>query len=227
MPFTSPPYSPISGTPIQAANPARGGGNVISTAAVIKNISSYLLNVGDGSGATIGLVDPYTTDLVTLSPTSGQALTITPQAIGLVPPQTVSVEIYVTWFQSGEPVPGNFPYALPLSSQVSVGGLSVATGLFSSGANLQMLPAPPLGQAYRLQQVVGYVGAGATFPCSVYLFRQSTGSNIWGHNFSFVRELAPFALHGLLVNEEIDAGDPGWAAGTAIQVDLCYDLVLS
>ena len=137
MSFTSGPYSPSPGVDIVAQNPAAGSGNLSSQAAVIKNVSPYLLSVADGSGSVAGLIDPYTTDLVPLSADTGQQLSITPVSLGLSPAASVAPSVYITWFNVSEDVPGNYPYALPLVSiindvttpipVVTVGGMAYAS----------------------------------------------------------------------------------------------------
>lgn len=119
MSFTSGPYSPVAGQPFTAQNPAAGSGNLSSQAAVVKNVSPYLLQVADGGGSIAGLIDPYTTDLVPLSPTTGQQLEVTPLDLGLLPAASVAPSVFITWWSQQETVPGNYPFALPLTTIIN------------------------------------------------------------------------------------------------------------
>jgi len=119
VPFTSGPYTPVSGEPFLAENPAFSSGNLSSQAAVIKNISPFLLSVADGSGQVAALVDPYTTDLAPLDNETGQQLEITPVNLGLTPAASVPPLVYITWYNVQEQIPGSYPYALPLETIVN------------------------------------------------------------------------------------------------------------
>ena len=119
MPFTSGPYSPVAGEPFNATNPAVTTGALTTQAVVITNVSPYLLNVATGAGKTSAIVSPYTTDEVTLSPTAGQTLTITPIDLGLTAVASLPPVIYATWYSSAETVAGSYPYALPIISIVN------------------------------------------------------------------------------------------------------------
>lgn len=119
MSFTSNPITPTAGETFTAQNPAAGAGNLSSQAVIVKNVSPYLLSVADGSGSTVGLVDPYTTDLVPLGANTGQQIEVTPTDLGLLPPGSVPPVIYLTWYAQSETVPGNYPFALPLTTIIN------------------------------------------------------------------------------------------------------------
>jgi hypothetical protein len=224
---TSGPYSPVLGSAIQARSPLQGSGNVQSIAAVVKNVSPYLLEVSSGAGSLVGLVDPYTTDVVALDPEAGQQLSILPTGIGLVPPQTVSSQVWVTWYQSGEQVPGAYPYALPLSSQISIGGLSYQTVSNPSGP-AQLVPAPASGYSTRIQSI----GCEAEGTLDGYLLFQyhSTSSpfaimgSVYDSASATFKIFETLVLAGLLIGEQIDVQSAGsWGV---LKAWINYDTVL-
>lgn len=153
MPFVAGPYSPSLGTDIIAKNPALGGGNVSSSVAIVKNISSFLLQVASGEGSTVALIDPFTTDAVGLDAQAGQTLTITPLSVGFINLQTVTPKIYVLFYQANEPVSGNFPYSAGAAAQLQIGGLGYAENNVTPGSFSVLLDQAPAGYAYRVQQV--------------------------------------------------------------------------
>ena len=159
MPFTSGPFTPVRDTEIGVNNPALGGGNVSSVAAVIRNVSSFLLKVSGGSGNTLGQIEPFTTDSVPLDPDADQRITLLPQSLGFINLQTVVPTIYVTWFQQGEDVPGVFPYGVAGASQLQVQGLLSAGADLVGPATAQLLPAPPANSFYRLVTISAVANA--------------------------------------------------------------------
>ena len=114
MPFLEGPFTPEDGVEIQAKNPVLGSGNVNSIGIDVRNYSPYLLQISNGSGSAIALIDPLTRDWVPLDATAGQLVTITPIDVGVVSPGTVSPVLYIMWFQSGEKPGVNLP--IPLGS---------------------------------------------------------------------------------------------------------------
>jgi hypothetical protein len=234
---TSGPYSPVAGVVINAVSPIQGSGNVISAYAVVKNISPYLLQVASETGSTLALIDPYTTDIVALSPASSQAIAITPVTIGLVPPQTASSLIFVTWYQNAEPPPsGNYPYAVPLSNQIEIGGLShaYATLNASSGNPVELLAPPPAGYANRLQRWACYCnfgGTGSTASATIYFWQNIvTGGLGTISGATFGVNLSTFGenLNGQLATLELEvtlANSINLPNGWTVAIDLWYDVV--
>lgn len=131
MSYTAGPITLSAGVPVVRNNPAVNSGNLSSQAAVIVNLSPFELIVSSGAGNVVAVIDPMTRDLVALDPTSGQQITIDPLALGgLQSPVTIS-ECFVTWYQAGEKVPGNYPTAIaggsgPFSAAVTFNQLITA-----------------------------------------------------------------------------------------------------
>lgn len=114
MPFLEGPYTPAADVEIQAKNPVLGSGNVTSVGIDIRNYSPFLLQIANGQGSAIALIDPLTRDWVPLDATAGQLVTITPLDVGVVSPGTVQPLLYIMWYQAGETPPVNLP--IPLGS---------------------------------------------------------------------------------------------------------------
>lgn len=112
MPFLEGPFTPAAGVPIQAKNPVLGSGNVESSGIDVRNYSPFLLQISNGSGSSIALIDPLTRDWVPLDATAGQLVTVTPVDVGVVSPGTVQPLLYIMWYQSSETPPVNLPIAL-------------------------------------------------------------------------------------------------------------------
>lgn len=153
MSFTSAPFTPVVGVTTSQKNPAQGSGNLPNQAISIKNISPYLLNVADASGSTVLLIDPFTTDIAYVDAETGAEIQITPVAIGISNPQTVSPSIYLTWFGPYEKVPSGYPYGLPGASQL-------AASLETLGAILTGIPVPLIGGAFQTVMTTPDFGVG-------------------------------------------------------------------
>ena len=153
MSSTEGPIYPFRDQSFDARNPFLGSGNVVSQAVVIKNVSSYILEVASGTGKLLTIVDPFTTDLVSLGGDVSQELTITPRSQGFINLQTVIPAIYLTWYQDGEEIPGAYPYGVGGASQLQVSGLSTASADIVGASSALLLPSPPPNMAYRLQSI--------------------------------------------------------------------------
>lgn len=123
MSFTSGPI-PVSltGQPLTVQNPAQGSGNLSSIAAVVVNLSPYELVVKSGAG-TLGVIDPYTRDLIPLDPVS-QQLEIDTLSIGGQPYPGTTPELFIMWYQNGESIPGNYPTPIALPNAAISGALT-------------------------------------------------------------------------------------------------------
>jgi hypothetical protein len=119
VPYLDGPLTPVAGVALQSQNPLLGSGNVTTIGADIRNISPFLLEVTNGSGTNIGLIDPFTRDWVPMDPTAGQLLTITPVDVGFVAPGTVVVSVYIMYYQAGETPPTNLPIPLGATQVVA------------------------------------------------------------------------------------------------------------
>lgn len=126
MPSVSGPFTPTAGVAIQTQNPLQGSANVPTKYAVVKNISPFLLTVSTGAASSTALIDPYTTDLIPLDPSSGQELSIMPEAVGALVLQSLTNAVYVTWYQgAGDSPGGNYPAPVPLGTQLTYHDLTV------------------------------------------------------------------------------------------------------
>lgn len=157
MSFTSNPITPTAGVAFTAKNPAAGSGNLSSQAVIVKNVSPYLLSVADGSGSTVGLVDPYTTDLVPLEPNAGQSIEVTPTDLGLLPPGSVPPVIYLTWYSAAETVPGNYPFALPLTTIINDSTTPIPVVTVGGMAYVSLTGAGETATPGDLVQVGGFI----------------------------------------------------------------------
>ena len=232
MSFTSNPITPVAGEEFIAQNPAAGSGNLSSQAVIVKNVSPYLLSVADGSGSIVGLVDPYTTDLVPLSADAGQQIEVTPTDLGLLPAGSVPPLVYLTWYAQSETVPGNYPFALPLTTiindsstpipVVTVGGMAYAS---LTGAGETETP----GDLVQLGGFIvddGDAGDDITFtgPNSTGLFHvqnlnleAETDAYLWASSLLRIGKNSGGGVTDLI--EVVNTGSAGWTSGNDLQFE--------
>lgn len=180
MPTTSGPFSPTANVPIVVNNPAQGSGNAPSSAAVIVNLSPFELVVSSGSGAVVGLVDPFTRNIIPLDE-AGQQLTMDPLPVGLSN-LGVTNTIYVQWYGASESPPGSYPSAIggvPVNVTLGEASLVANTGPNDVAHGATITPFTNLTPGiYRSARV--YLSASPTNPtaaiwANVNLFAQFPG----------------------------------------------------
>jgi len=138
MSYTAGPIQLAAGVTVTQSNPASNSGNLSSQAAVVVNLSPFELIISSGAGNVIAVVDPFTRDLIPLDPEAGQQLIIDPLALGVLIAPTSLAQCFVTWYQAGEKVPGNYPSPIavsagPYSAQLALNFLIAgATDIFSA-----------------------------------------------------------------------------------------------
>ena len=218
MAFVAGPYTPALGVEFRAENPAIGGGNVSSVAAVVKNISPLLLSVSSGEGAVVGLIDPFTTDLISLDAQAGQILNITPMSVGFLNLQTVTPTVYVTFYQGAEAPTGTYPYSIGGAAQLQIGGLLLAfqgnTGLTLSAGwtNFNILAPPPSGHVWRLHSAfIQIANAGATNDLVAILGASTLPPSLSGYGFT-----GATATGSLTVSEPLNG--LAWSDGVVLSV---------
>jgi hypothetical protein len=165
VPTTSGPFSPAAGVTFPANNPSQGSGNAPSASAVIVNISPFELVVSSGAGAVVGLVDPFTRNIVLLDDEAGQQLTIDPLAIGLSN-LGVTNQVYIQWFGPSETVPGVYPSA--------IGGMPVDTTLGQATVAF----AGTIGPGVTATPFFN-ISTGIYRSCRIYLNNSQSSPKVW------------------------------------------------